>query len=100
VAYDNSFQTRPILDSNPSQVSLTLICKLESDWCIGTLDIEIAGENLNLEGIMLWTILVVLLVLWLLGLVGGIGGNLIHVLLVVAAIALIFNLLNGRRRTL
>jgi hypothetical protein len=46
---------------------------------------------------MLWTILVILLVLWLLGLIGGIGGSLIHLLLVVAAIVLIFNLLAGRR---
>ena len=47
---------------------------------------------------MLWTILVILLVLWLLGMIGGIGGGLIHLLLVVAAIVLIFNLLSGRRR--
>jgi len=46
---------------------------------------------------MLWTIMVILLVLWLLGLVGGVGGGLIHLLLVVAAIVLIFNLLSGRR---
>lgn len=46
---------------------------------------------------MLWTIVVILLVLWLLGLIGGIGGGLIHLLLVVAAIVLIFNLLSGRR---
>ncbi|HEX5736783.1 MAG TPA: lmo0937 family membrane protein [Blastocatellia bacterium] len=46
---------------------------------------------------MLWTILVILLVLWLLGLIGGVGGGLIHLLLVVAAIVLIFNLLSGRR---
>ena len=46
---------------------------------------------------MLWTIVVILLVLWLLGLLGGIGGGLIHLLLVVAAIVLIFNLVRGRR---
>ena len=49
------------------------------------------------ENIMLWTILVILLVLWLLGMIGGVGGGLIHLLLVVAAIVLIFNLLSGRR---
>ncbi len=47
---------------------------------------------------MLWTILVVLLVLWLLGFIGEIGGGLIHLLLVVAAIVLIYNLVTGRRR--
>jgi hypothetical protein len=46
---------------------------------------------------MLWTILVILLILWLLGMVGGVGGGLIHLLLVVAAIVLIFNLVSGRR---
>jgi hypothetical protein len=46
---------------------------------------------------MLWTILMVLLVLWLLGFIGGVGGGLIHLLLVVAAIVLIFNLVSGRR---
>jgi Family of unknown function (DUF5670) len=46
---------------------------------------------------MLWTILVVLLILWLLGVLGGVGGGLIHLLLVVAAIVLVFNLLSGRR---
>jgi hypothetical protein len=49
---------------------------------------------------MLWTILVILLVLWLLGMIGGIGGGLIHLLLIVAAIVLIFNLLSGRRRAI
>jgi hypothetical protein len=46
---------------------------------------------------MLWTILVIILVLWLLGLIGNIGGGLIHLLLVVAAIVLLFQLLTGRR---
>ncbi len=46
---------------------------------------------------MLWATLVILLVLWLLGLIGGVGGGLIHLLLVIAAIVLVFNLLSGRR---
>jgi hypothetical protein len=49
---------------------------------------------------MLWTIIVILLVLWLLGLLGHVGGGMIHLLLVVAAIVLVFNLLSGRRRVL
>jgi hypothetical protein len=36
-------------------------------------------------------------VLWLLGLLGGVGGNLIHLLLVIAAVVLIFQLISGRR---
>jgi len=46
---------------------------------------------------MLWTIVVILLVLWLLGFIGSIGGGLIHLLLVIAAIVIVFQLLSGRR---
>ena len=46
---------------------------------------------------MLWTIIVILLVLWLLGLIGNIGGGLIWLLLVIAAIVLMFQMLSGRR---
>ena len=46
---------------------------------------------------MLWTIFAILLVLWLVGLLANIGGGLVHLLLVVAAIVLVFNLLAGRR---
>ena len=49
---------------------------------------------------MLWTIFAILLVLWLVGLLAHIGGGLIHLLLVIAAIVLIFNLLSGRRTVL
>jgi hypothetical protein len=45
---------------------------------------------------LLWTILVVLVVLWLIGFIAGIGGGLVHLLLVVAAIVLIYNLVAGR----
>ncbi|HTC93155.1 MAG TPA: lmo0937 family membrane protein [Terriglobales bacterium] len=47
---------------------------------------------------MLWTIFVILLVLWLLGVVSSYTlGGFIHILLVLAVIALIFQLLSGRR---
>ena len=46
---------------------------------------------------MLWTIIVILLVLWLLGLIGQISGGFIWLLLVIAAIVLLFQLLSGRR---
>jgi hypothetical protein len=46
---------------------------------------------------MLWTILVILLVLWLLGFVTSVGGNLIHLILLVAAVVLVAQLLTGRR---
>jgi hypothetical protein len=47
---------------------------------------------------MLWTIAVVLLILWALGFVAfHVGGGLIHLLLVIAAVVIIFQLVTGRR---
>ena len=47
---------------------------------------------------MLYTIAVVLLVLWLLGLVTSYTlGGFIHVLLILAVIAVVINLIQGRR---
>ena len=47
---------------------------------------------------MLWTIAVVLLVLWLLGLVTAYTlGGFIHILLVLAVIAILVRIIQGRR---
>jgi hypothetical protein len=47
---------------------------------------------------MLWTLFVVLLVLWLLGLISNYTlGGFIHILLVLAIIALVYQLISGRR---
>lgn len=46
---------------------------------------------------MLWTIIVILLVLWLLGLVTNVVGPIIWILLVVAAVVLVYQLITGRR---
>ena len=47
---------------------------------------------------MIYTIAVVLLILWVLGLVSSYTlGGFIHLLLVLAVLALIFQLLSGRR---
>ena len=49
---------------------------------------------------MLYTIAVILAVLWLLGLVTSTTmGGFVHVLLVLAVIAVVINLLSGRRVT-
>jgi hypothetical protein len=49
-------------------------------------------------GGILYTVAVILVVLWLLGfLVVHVGGGLIHILLVLAVIAVLYNLLTGRR---
>lgn len=50
---------------------------------------------------MLMTLAVVLLVLWLLGFFAfNVGSGLIHVLLVIALVAFIFNMMSGRRRAI
>ena len=47
---------------------------------------------------MLWTIFVVLLVLWLLGMVSSYTmGGFIHILLVLAIVAVLIRLIQGRR---
>ena len=47
---------------------------------------------------MLWTVAVVLLILWLLGLVTSYTlGGFIHILLVVAIIAVLIRVIQGRR---
>ena len=46
---------------------------------------------------MLWTVFAILLILWLLGFGFHVGGGLSHLVLVIAAIVLVFNLLSGRR---
>ncbi|MDQ6877311.1 MAG: lmo0937 family membrane protein [Candidatus Dormibacteraeota bacterium] len=47
---------------------------------------------------MLWAVVVILLVLWLLGfLVAHIGGGLIHILLIIAVIAVLYNVFVSRR---
>ncbi len=46
---------------------------------------------------ILWAIAAIVVVFWLLGLLLDIAGNLIHLLLVVAAIVILWNLISGRR---
>ena len=46
---------------------------------------------------ILWGIAVVLIVLWLLGFALHIAGGLIHLLLVLAAIVIVYNLIMGSR---
>jgi len=48
---------------------------------------------------MLWTIAVILIVLWLLGLVTSYTmGGFLHVLLVIAVVAVLISVIDGRRR--
>jgi Family of unknown function (DUF5670) len=49
---------------------------------------------------MLWTIFVILMVMWLLGMVSAYTmGGFIHILLVLAVVAVAIQLINGRRLT-
>ncbi len=48
---------------------------------------------------MIWTIIGILVILWLIGLVANIGGGLVHLILVVAAIVLVYQLVTGRKVT-
>lgn len=47
---------------------------------------------------MIWTIFAILLVLWLFGMIANYTmGGLIHILLVIAAVVIVFQLVTGRR---
>ncbi len=46
---------------------------------------------------MLWTLAVILMFLWLFGFMFSVAGNLVHFLLVVAAIVIVVKLLQGRK---
>jgi hypothetical protein len=48
-------------------------------------------------GNLLYIIAVILVIAWAIGFVGYSAGGLIHVLLVIAVIAIIFRLIQGRR---
>jgi hypothetical protein len=63
----------------------------------GLFTIEPQRRECGVGGIMLWTVLLVLLALWVLGFALEVGGALIHILLVVAAVVLLFQLFAGRR---
>jgi len=56
------------------------------------------GQGTEKEGVMLWTVAVILLVLWALGMGSSYtGGGLVHLLLVIAAVVVVFQFLGGRR---
>ncbi len=58
---------------------------------------RVSGTRLRKETIVLYTIAVILVVLWLLGLVTSYTmGGFIHILLVVAIIAVLLRVINGR----
>ena len=46
---------------------------------------------------MLYTLAIVLIILWLLGVVTGTAGGLIHLLLVIAVVAILLRVISGRK---
>ena len=46
---------------------------------------------------MIWTIVGILILLWVLGFALNFAGGLIHVLLIVAAVVVVFRLITGRK---
>ncbi len=47
---------------------------------------------------IIWTIAVIMIIIWAISFLGGFfTGGIIHILLVIAVIAIIYNLLTGRR---
>jgi hypothetical protein len=62
----------------------------------GEFDLAEAGQLKELA--MLWTIAVILVILWALGFLAfHVAGGLIHLLLVVAAVVIVYQLVTGRR---
>lgn len=58
----------------------------------------LAHQRIEKEHVMIWTIFAILLVLWLFGMIAQYTfGGLIHLLLVIAAIVVVFQLISGRR---
>lgn len=53
-------------------------------------------QGFRKEMSMLWSLVVLLVILWALGLSFHVAGGLIHILLVIALIAVVFRLVTGR----
>jgi predicted ferric reductase len=54
-------------------------------------------EKTKIMGNLLYIIAVILVIAWLVGFIGYSAGGIIHVLLVIAIIAILFRVLSGRR---
>jgi hypothetical protein len=58
-----------------------------------------ASQPIN-RNFMLYTIAVGLIILWLLGMVTGTAGSLIHLLLILAIVAVLLRVISGRKPVL
>jgi hypothetical protein len=57
----------------------------------------VVKTNTTIMGNLLYIIAVILVIAWAIGLLGFHAGGLIHILLVIAIIAVLFRLIQGRR---
>lgn len=87
----------PARTSDVEQARLVLDAQDGTPFALGP-SCRFKGK-LTQEGPMLWTLIVLLVILWALGFVAFNVGGLIHILLVVALIALVYQLVTGRRVT-
>lgn len=78
-----------MIENGTKLIALAFSKRIEGD--------RTAGFPLTRKNIMLWGIVAILVVLWVLGFgVFHVAGGLIHLLLVVAAIVIVFRLVTGR----
>ncbi len=56
-----------------------------------------APASQPIPNFMLYTLAVILIILWLLGMVTGTAGGLIHILLLIALVAVLLRVISGRR---
>lgn len=54
-------------------------------------------KTLEIMGSLLYVIAVILIIAWLIGFIGYSAGGVIHILLVIAAIAIILRVIQGRK---
>jgi hypothetical protein len=81
-------------------VAVLEVLTLQRSWLVRELPYHMQGVlqcPFSRSPTMLWTIAVILFILWLLGFVVlHVGGGLIHLLLVLAIIAIVWRLVTGR----
>ncbi|PKK82590.1 MAG: hypothetical protein CVT49_12980 [candidate division Zixibacteria bacterium HGW-Zixibacteria-1] len=65
---------------------------------VGDASVGSDSRAIRKENPMLWTIAVILLILWALGLLTGYSlGGFVHILIVIAIVAVLFRIISGRR---
>ena len=63
----------------------------------GLLKVFFNQLKINIMGNLLYLVAVILIIAWAIGFIGYSAGGIIHVLLVIAVIAIIFRVIQGRK---